>query len=141
MKKPDYIEKSNQGLVAILFILFFLVVASTCRSQSRDYPNPMRFSCGKLDTIYVNIESDSTYSSYHLTVSCTKHKHLEWKSITLGFENDEILEVFQADGWAISNVELLKTVPFDFISFDEQFFSTACISIRTKDYFIKHLSK
>ena len=140
MKQSDYKEKSNQGAVALFFILFFLIVVATCHSQNRDYPTPMKFSCGKFDTIYVSITHDTLIDTHHLTVSCTKHNHTEWKSITFGFVDGTMLEVFQDGGWTITDPKLLSAVEFDFISFDEAYFSSACINIRTKDYFTKYFS-
>lgn len=139
MKQSDYIERSNRRMIAI-FCVLFLLMCFTCASQGRDYPSPMRFSCGKFDTIYVSIAHDSITDIHHLTVSCTKHKHTEWKSITFGFVDGDMLEVYQDFGWEISNPKLLETVEFDYVSFDETYFSTACINIRTKDYFTKYFS-
>ena len=51
------------------------------------------------------------------------------------------MEEFQDFGWVIDNPKLLKNVEFDYVSFDETYFSTACINIRTKDYFIKYFNK
>jgi len=135
MKQPDYREKSNRGLVAIIAIIF-LLIAYTCSSQT-----PMKFSCGKFDTIYVSITQDTIMGVYRLETSCTKHKHSEWKSITFGFVNGDMTEVFSEGGWVIMNPKLLREVEFDYVSFDEQFFSTACINIRTKDYFTKYFSQ
>ena len=141
MKQSDYKERSNRKALALFFILFFLIVAATCHAQNRAYPTPMKYSCGKLDTIYISIAHDSISDTHHLTVSCTKHNHTEWKSITFGFVDGDMLEVYQDFGWEISNPKLLEKVEFDYVSFDETYFSTACINIRTKDYFIKYFNK
>lgn len=138
MKQSDHKEKINQRITAGLFVLFLLIVAATCSAQSRDYPQPMRFSCGKFDTIYVSIKHDTLTDIHHLTVSCTKHNHTEWRSITFGFVDGDMLEVYHETGWIIDNPILLKSVEFDYVSFDESFLSTACINIRTQDYFIKY---
>jgi hypothetical protein len=140
MKKSDYEEKSNQRAFALFCVLFLLLLAATCRSQSRDYPTPMKFSCGLKDTIYISIAEDE-FSGNYLTVSCTKHNHTEWKSITLGFVDGDILEFFPDNGWWVADVDKLSSVEFDYISFDEQYFSTACMEIKTKDYFIKYFNK
>lgn len=138
MKHSDYGDKSNRGMIAI-FCVLFLLICFTCSSQSsRDYPNPMRFSCGKLDTIYVSIARDTIMDVHYLTVSCTKHNHTEWKSITFGFVDGTMLEVFQDNGWLITDPKLLGSVEFDYISFDETYTSTACINIKTQDYFTKY---
>lgn len=142
MKQSDYKERSNQRAVALFFVLFLLIVAATCHAQSdRDYPRPMRFSCGEADTIYVSIAYEEAFSVYHLTVSCTSHEHLEWNSITIGFVDGTALEVFREFGWLITDEKLLFENEFDFVSFDETNSSTACINIRTKDYFIKYYSQ
>jgi len=133
----NYINFSNRGAVALIVILL-TILTYKCSSQSRDYPNPMRFSCGKFDTIYISISHDTLSDTHHLVVSCSKHKHTEWKSITFGFVDGDMMEVFQDFGWVIDNPKLLKNVEFDYVSFDETYFSTACINIRTKDYFIKY---
>jgi len=141
MKNLDYTKRSNIGMTAIFAIIFFLI-AYTCSSQSdRDYPQPMKFSCGDKDTIYVSIEFEPAFDVYHLTVSCTSHEHLEWNSITIGFIDGTSLEVFREYGWLITEEALLFNVDFDYVSFDEQFSSTACINIRTKDYFKKYYSQ
>lgn len=136
MKQPDYKEKSNRGFVA-LFCILFLLICYTCSSQN-GYPTAMKFSCGTKDTIYISVAHDTITDIHHLTVSCTNHKHTEWRSITFGFVDGDMLEVYQESGWVIDNPKLLSEVEFDFISFDESFFSTACINVRTKDYFTKY---
>lgn len=123
-----------------IFCVIFLFICFKCASQSRDYPQKMKFSCGAKDTIYVSIAHDSIADIHYLTVSCTKHNHTEWKSITFGFVDGDMLEVYQDFGWIIDNPKLLSSVEFDFVSFDETYFSTACINIRTKDYFTKYFS-
>ena len=140
MKQSDYAEKSNRRMIAI-FCVLFLFICFKCSGQSRDYPTPMKFSCGKFDTIYVSIAHDSVTDIHHLTVSCTKHNHTEWKSITFGFVDGDMLEVFQDGGWIVTEPKLLGGVEFDYISFDEAYFSSACITIRTQDYFTKYFNK
>jgi len=116
--------------------ILLLAIAIQINAQSA----PMRFSCGKTDTIYIQIESDSTYSTSKLNVSCSKHKHSDWTSITFGFTDGSLLEVSSASGYQIKDTEKFKTIMFDFISFDDIISSTACINIKTKDYFIKHFN-
>jgi hypothetical protein len=98
----------------------------------------MKFGCMAKDTIYISITQDTIKGVYRLETSCTKHKHSEWKSITFGFVNGDMTEVFSEGGWVIMNPKLLREVEFDYVSFDEQFFSTACVNIRTKDYFTNY---
>jgi hypothetical protein len=141
MYKNDYIERSNRRMAAIIAILF-LLIAYTCSSQSnRDYPNKMKFSCGETDTLYVSIEFEPAFDVYHLIFSCTSHEHLEIKSITIGFEDGTALEVFRDYGWLITDEKLLFNTEFDYLSFDTEFSSSACINIRTKDYFTKYYSQ
>lgn len=116
--------------------ILFLAIAIQINAQS----TPMKFSCGKVDTIYIQIESDSTYSTNKLKVSCSKHKHSDWTSITFGFTDGSLVEVSSASGYQIKAADKFKTVMFDFISFDDIISSTACINIKTKDYFIKHFN-
>jgi len=138
MKQSDYKERSNQKALALFFILFFLAVVATCSAQNRDYPQKMKFSCEKTDTVYVSIDYEEAFDVYHLTVSCTKHNHSEWKSITIGFVDGTALEVFQDYGWLITDENLLFNTEFDFLSFDEENSSAACINIKTQDYFTKY---
>jgi len=116
--------------------ILLLAIAIQINAQS----TPMKFSCGKNDTIYIQIESDSTYSTSKLNVSCSKHKHSDWTSITFGFTDGSLVEVSSAFGYQIKDTEKFKSVMFDFISFDDIISSTACINIKTKDYFIKHFN-
>jgi len=116
--------------------ILLLAIAIQINAQSTS----MRFSCGKTDTIYIQIEPDSTYSTSKLNVSCSKHKHSDWTSITFGFTDGSLVEVSSASGYQIKDTEKFKTVMFDFISFDDIISSTACINIKTKDYFIKHFN-
>lgn len=133
MRKSDYQEKSNQRAFAIFCVLILLVMAITCRSQTK----PMKYSCGKFDTLYVGIE-DSI--NPHLTVKCSRHTHTQMTSVTIGFTNGNMVTYYADEGYRISDLELLRTTEFDYISFDEKYFSTACTEIRTKDYFIKCLN-
>lgn len=134
--KSKYDTNSNRGMLAIILLWLLIFTASKCCAQQ----TPMKFSCGKFDTIYVAISHDTIYDVHNLTVSCTKHNHTEWKSITFGFVDGTMLEVFQDGGWVITDPKLLGSVEFDYISFDEAYFSSACIQVRTKDYFIKYFS-
>lgn len=118
--------------------LLFLAIAIQITAQIKS--EPMKFSCGKADTIYIQIESDETYSNNKLNVSCSKHKHSDWTSITFGFTDSTLVEVFSASNYTIKDIDKFKSVSFDFISFDEILSSTACVKVRTKDYFIKHFN-
>lgn len=125
-------EKSKIRLAVILSVLY-LLCAYKCSAQ-------MKFSCGKTDTIYVNIASDRLFSNCRLLVSCSGHNHSEWQSITIGFIDGDALEVYRDGGYLILNTEKLSTTKFDYISFDEKDKSRACVNIKTKDFFIKYLS-
>lgn len=125
-------EKRNQKIAAIIAALF-LVICFTCASQVA----PMKFSCEKFDTLYVGIETDMIGDS-RLIFSCSKHIHSDIVSITIGFVDGDILQVFAIDDWLILNTKKLEETQFDLISFDYQETSKACINIATKDYFKTH---
>jgi len=139
MYRNDYKEKRNRRVLAIFFVIY-LGFFYKCNAQMTS-GTAMKFSCGKSDTIYIKIASDSLYNDCRLMVSCTKHKHLDWVSITFGFIDGSILEVFAGDNWVIRDISKLKEVKFDFISFDDIISSTACVNIRTKDYFVKYFNQ
>lgn len=115
-------------LLAILPMINFGQIVST---------TPMKFSCGKSDTIYIYVASDTLYNNVQLYVSCTKHQHKSWKSITIGFVDGDMLEVDAGGCYSITDTEKLRNTKFDYISFDEMFSSLACINIRSKDYFLQ----
>lgn len=133
MKNPNYKEESDRKAVALLCVIILLIFVSTCSSQV----TPMKFSCDKPDTLYVGIKTDAVGDSY-ITFSCSKHTHSDIVSITIGFVDGEILEVFAIDDWLILNTKKLQETQFDFLSFDYPETSKACINIVTKDYFKTH---
>ena len=122
--------------IALIICLLFLIVVYKCSGQVSSTV-PMKFSCGKNDTVYIYIASNSDHSDAKLIVQCSKHQHKNWTGITIGFVDGELLELKSADCYSISNIDKLKSVKFDYLSFDEFLLSTACINIKTKDYFIK----
>lgn len=136
MKKSDYVEKSNQRAAAILCVLILLAMVATCHSQVI----PMKFACGLKDTIYVGVTDDKFEGTY-LTVSCSKHNHTEWKSITLGFIDGTFLDVYSDNEWWVLDKDKLASMPFDYISFNEEIMYVSCEKIKTKDYFIKYFNK
>lgn len=97
----------------------------------------MKFNCGKKDTVYIGIKIDSLSTIPMLNVRCTGHEHLEWKSITIGFENGEQLVVARNNSFFIFDEYWLRTTPFTYVLFDREEGSLGCLNIRTKDYFIK----
>lgn len=119
---------------ALLFSLAFLFVCYQCTGQTSSYP--MKFSCGRIDTIYIYVNTDSLNHS-QLFVQCSKHTHKTWTGITIGFVDGDMLQVYSKDCYAINDIDKLKYAKFDYISFDEILSSTACVNIKTKDYFIK----
>lgn len=98
---------------------------------------PMKFNCGKTDTVYVGIEIDSLSQIPKLNVRCTGHEHLEWKSLTIGFENGDELVVARNNSFFIFDEAWIRTTPFNYILFDKEEGSLGCLNIKTKDYFIK----
>jgi len=133
--KYSHTEFRNRRIALIISVLFLLVVYK-CSGQLAS-KTPMKFSCGKSDTVYIYITSNSDYSDAKLVVQCTRHQHKNWTGITIGFVDGELMELKSANCYSISNINKLKSVKFDYLSFDEFLLSTACISIKTKDYFIK----
>ena len=113
----------------------FILLMLTLHLSAQNYI-PMKFSCGKKDTVYVGIEIDSLSTIPKLTVKCTKHNHKEWKSITIGFENGEQLVVARNNSFFIFDEYWIRTTPFNYILFDKERGSLGCMNIRTKDYFI-----
>jgi len=134
-----YKEKRSRAILALFFILFFVIVYN-CSGQNVA-SKPMKFSCGTKDTIYIYIASDSLYLNPRLYVQCSKHQHKTWTGITIGFEDGDMLEIPADKCYSIVDISKLKTTKFDYISFDEQFSSVACVSIKTKDYFIKYFNQ
>ena len=132
MYRNDYKEKSNRRAAAILIILFFMF-AYKCTAQLA----PMKFSCGAFDTLYVSI-ADSV--NPRITLKCSKHTHSDILSITIGFASGKTTEVFYAYDYQIRDVEILKTNEIEYILFNEQFVSSACLNVKTKDYFIKYFN-
>lgn len=133
MINQNYKEESNRKALALLCALILLLFAATCSSQVA----PMKFSCEKFDTLYVGIETDMIGDS-RLIFSCSKHIHSDIVSITIGFVDGDILQVFAIDDWLILDTKKLEETQFDLISFDYQETSKACINIATKDYFKTH---
>ena len=118
----------------LLFSITFLFIAFQCSGQVSS--SPMKFSCGKLDTIYIYVHLDSLNNS-ELYVQCSKHQHKTWIGITIGFVDGSMMELKSKDCYSIKNANKLYSTQFDYISFDELLSSTACINIKSKDYFIR----
>lgn len=119
----------------LMFSILFLFFAFKCSSQIVSL-NPMRFSCGKSDTVFIYISTDSLNQS-QLFVQCSRHQHKTWVGITIGFVDGDILELKAYDCYNIKDISKLSSIKFDYISFDEFLSSTACINVKTKDYFIR----
>lgn len=118
----------------LVFSISFLFIAFKCSGQVSS--GPMKYSCGKQDTIYIYVATDSLNKS-QLYVQCSKHQHKDWTGITIGFVDGTMMELRSKDCYIIKDVNKLSSVKFDYISFDEIFSSAACISIKSKEYFIR----
>ena len=123
-------KEKNKIRLAVILSVLYLLCAYKCSAQ-------MKFSCGKYDTIFVNI---SCKKDCRLQVWCSGHIHSEWKSITIGFIDGDELVVSSKDNYLIPDTSKLASTKFDYIAFDEETKSKACVQIKTKDFFIKYLS-
>ena len=104
--------------------------------MAQNWPS-MKFSCGIKDTLYIGITQEDDITE--LTLVCSAgHKHPEWKSITIGFENGEELVIYNNGRYLILEDYLLRHEPFSYILFNKNKSSTGCLNIKTKDYFIKY---
>lgn len=103
---------------------------------------PMKFSCGKGDTIKVSAYVDKDCVS-RLFVKCTSinHHHDCMVGVTIGFVDGTFLELLSINNYEIKDFHKLSEMEFDYFSFDELLSSKACIKIKTKDYFIRFFNQ
>lgn len=130
-------EKNKRRIVAILFILFFVIVYKLSAQP------PMRFIVPHdsiEETIYVSISE--TGGHYILLVSSNMYDKYD---VTIGF-TDGSKEEFISLGpgrcfVSKSALNKLKTIPFDSIFFDTFEETYICTGIETKYYFIERLKQ
>lgn len=104
---------------------------------------PMKFRCNDKDTLYVSLGTDLDYPYLVFSCSNANHLHQDVTSITIGFQDGDVVTVWAEDFWVIydkHDLDKLSKMPFDLISFDMGEYSSVCTKIKTPFYFINHLS-
>lgn len=159
-------ERFYRRLVA-LFSLLYLLAAYKCSAQTQRIQrfsradgittilsdNVMKFNPGGDDTTVVYVFADSVdVGDYDISLVLLSPKMWKSKDVSLiiGFEDNSVVSIKPTTCYLRSNaaeylltkdiVEILRSKKMDVIGFDNKGVVHYCISLKTKDYFIKFLN-